>query len=224
MRIVIQCAGKKHPQAGSLQTADGRPVRFVSQPLKVEDCDDRTYARPDDISDDGRTWRERLLEYNASRTSNPLGLRPAYELYTPPEYRRLEGWAGTENLFILSAGWGLIPAGFLTPDYNITFNAGADAAFRRRREHVFHDSCLLDLTSLEPLVFLGGKDYAPHFARLTNRYRGPRTILYNSAQEPAIEKLHLVRYETPRRTNWHYEAANALIDGKLRLPGTSHSL
>jgi hypothetical protein len=34
---------------------------------------------------------------------------------------------GIEKVFILSAGWGLIRADFLTPNYDITFSGSAEA-------------------------------------------------------------------------------------------------
>jgi len=39
---------------------------------------------------------------------NPLGLCPAYQLYENKTYGRLAARFGLGNLFILSAGWGLI--------------------------------------------------------------------------------------------------------------------
>jgi len=194
-------------------------VHFVAHPNETGQGDGQFYARPDDLSDDGRTWRKRLLSYNATPDANPLRLLPAYRLYGNHVYRSLEERLGGANLFILSAGWGLIPATFLTPDYNITFSGSASSAFRRRRSDVFHDWSLIDGGSPEPLVFLGGKDYLPHFARLTNHYRGPRIAVFNSSDEPTREGLTLVRYETSTRTNWHYEAAKSLLDGTFRLPG-----
>ncbi|MCH6546194.1 MAG: hypothetical protein IH796_09385 [Deltaproteobacteria bacterium] len=176
------------------------------------------------MSDDGHTWRERLLSYNAAPGANPLGLLPAYRLYANDVYRSLEGRLGAANLFILSAGWGLIPATFLTPDYNITFSGSASSAFRRRRADVFHDWSMIDGGSSELLVFLGGKDYLPHFARLTDHYRGPRIVVFNSATRPNRAGLTFVRYETSTRTNWHYEAAKALLDGTLKLPGVHGGL
>ena len=219
MKLVIQCAGKKEPSAGTLQTSDGRRVYFVAHPNETGEGENRFYARPDDLSDDGRTWRERLLSYNATPGANPLGLLPAYRLYGNDVYRSLERHLGAANLFILSAGWGLIPATFLTPDYNIIFSGSASSAFRRRRADVFHDLSMIDGDSSEPLVFLGGKDYLPHFARLTDHYRGPRIAVFNSSDEPNLEGLTFVRYETSTRTNWHYKAAKSLLDGTFQLPG-----
>ena len=78
---------------------------------------------------------------------------------------------------------------------------------------------MIDGDSSEPLLFLGGKDYLSHFARLTDRYRGPRIAIFNSSDEPNHEGLIFVRYETSTRTNWHYEAAKSLLDGTFQLPG-----
>jgi hypothetical protein len=80
MRIVIQCAARKDASAGSLRMADAREVLFVAHPNLAPADPVRQYARPDDPSDDGRTWRERLVAYNAA-SNNPLNLLPAYRLY-----------------------------------------------------------------------------------------------------------------------------------------------
>ena len=58
---------------------------------------------------------------------SPFGLLPAYQLYENSTYNRLVDRFGLSNVYILSAGWGLIPADFLTPHYDITFSASADA-------------------------------------------------------------------------------------------------
>lgn len=215
MRIVIQCAGRKRDGAGSMQTSDGRPVSFVADPPRDPSPGAQYFARPDDPSEDGRTWRHRLLAYNESTNDNPLGLARAADLYKPDAYSRLEGRFGAGNLWILSAGWGLIPAAFLTPNYDITFSASADPINRRRRRDVFLDWAMIDLATPEPIVFLGGKDYLPLFARLTNGAVGQRVVFFNSSREPSHPGITFVRYETKRRTNWHYSAAVAIADGEL---------
>ena len=220
MKVVIQCAGTKAKKKRSFRTSDGRWVKFVAHPGEAEEREGQFCARPDDLSEDGSTWRERLLSYNAAPGENPLKFLPAYRLYRNDAYRSLEGEERLD-LFILSAGWGLIPATFLTPDYNITFsnNPKISPAFRRRRSDVFHDWSMIDDSSSEPLIFLGGKDYLPHFVRLTDQYQGRRIVVFNSITKPSHEGLTFVRYKTSTRTNWHYKAAKALLDGTLRLPG-----
>jgi len=219
MKVVIQCAGRKKQTAGTLVAGDGREVSFVAHP-PAQTTDLRVLARPDDLAPDGRSWREHLVEYNASPASNQLGLLPAYELYDRPVYQDLRQAFGVSSLFILSAGWGVVPAAFLLPDYNITFSSSAPREFRRRRADPFNDWPLIS-TAEDPLLFLGGKDYLPHFASLTAQYRGPRIALFNSTIPPAVDGLTFVRYETTARTNWHYLAADALTRGTLALPDVS---
>ena len=56
---------------------------FVANPAAATPIQDCLYARPDDLSDNGVTWRNRVLEYNANASTedNPFGLLPAFELY-----------------------------------------------------------------------------------------------------------------------------------------------
>ena len=46
---------------------------------------------------------------------------------------------GIDNVYILSAGWGLIRASFLTPNYDITFSAPAGAYNLRRKYDQYCD-------------------------------------------------------------------------------------
>lgn len=215
--VVIQCAAAKRPDAGRLRTQDGRPVLFVAHPAQAPPDGDCLYARPDDQSDQGVPWRDLVLRYNASPGNNPLALLPAYELYKNETYRRLARKFGVENTFILSAGWGLIGASFLTPDYDITFSASADAYKRRRRGEPYRDLCMLPNVRSGPIVFFGGKDYLALFARLTQSIAVPKIVFYNSAVQPSAPGCLLRRFETTARTNWHYECANAFIFGDVTL-------
>lgn len=88
------------------------------------------YARPDDRSDDGRSWRKALLDYNRAPGANPL-------ISTP-------------------------------------------------------------LTT---------------FCDRTDKARGERIVFYNFATGPALRGCIPRRYDTTTRTNWHYECANAFLDG-----------
>ena len=142
MIVVIQCAAGKKPDAGHLLGTDGRKVMFVADPDAVLTRSQippgrssgvtYAHARPDDISDTGKSWRTILREcnreYGADPGGNPHGLLPAWQLYQHPIYKCLAGRYGLKRLYILilSAGWGLIPADYLTPVYDITFTAGAD--------------------------------------------------------------------------------------------------
>ena len=216
MKIVIQCAARKDPSAGSLRTADGREVLFVAQPDLAPPEAICHYARPDDISDDGRTWRERLVACNAD-ADNPLNLLPAYRLYAHDAYRALADRFGLDRLFILSAGWGLIPANFLTPGYDITFTTSADDWKRRRKGDRYEDFCMLPDDD-DPIVFVGGKDYLPLFGKLTAPLRARKVVFFNSQTEPDLPQgFEAIRYPTTTRTNWHYECARDLAAGALHV-------
>jgi hypothetical protein len=217
MIVVIQCAGSKREGAGTLRAKDGKPVKFVARPELAPDVG-VAYAHPDDLSDQGTSWRDLLLCYNDNPGDNRLGLLPACELYTPSIYQRLAEDIGRHRLFILSAGWGLIRADFLTPDYDITFSAAArakDVYKRRKNGSSYADFSMLPRDTTEPILFFGGKDYLPHFLALTSELSAPRTVFYNSAVEPDVQGCTPVRFETIRRTNWHYSCAEAFIDGAL---------
>lgn len=216
MILVIQCAASKKPDAGHLRTADGRPVLFVADPPAAPATSSCIYARPDDVSDQGGTWRQLLLSYNERPEQNPLGLLPAWQLYENGVYKQLVARFGLRNVYILSAGWGLIGAGFLTPQYDITFSGSAEAYKRRRKGRGYQDFRMLPNGTQDDVVFFGGKDYLPLFCALTSAVQGRRTVFYNSGVEPAAAGCHLQRFETATRTNWHYECAKAFLDGDAR--------
>jgi hypothetical protein len=212
--VVIQCAGRKRA-AGHLRTREGKPVLFVADPAPAPTSDSCIYARPDDASDHGGSWREVLVRYNEAPGNNPLSLLPAFELYERDTYRAFVKRFGIDKTYILSAGWGLIPASFLTPYYDITFKANADDWKRRRKKDAYSDLSMIPADTDEEIVFLGGKDYLPLFTRLTAPARSARTVFYNSATLPDAPDCRLVRFSTRTRTNWHYECADALVRGEL---------
>lgn len=156
MNIVIQCAGSKRANAGRMHTNDGTPVMFVSEPAHAPESE-HIFARPDDLSDTGKSWRERLLEYNQEIDKNPWVLVVAADLYRPQAYRELVNRFGIDKVFILSAGWGLVRGDFRLPDYDITFSGQAERYKRRRRTINWADFNELPLHTSEPVVFLGGQ-------------------------------------------------------------------
>lgn len=215
MIIVIQCAAKKCADAGFLKTRDGRMVLFVGDPTVAPRSGEFVYARPDDLSDSGVSWREVLLQYNRAPGNNSLGLCPAAELYANSTYGRIVKRFGAENTYILSAGWGLIGASFLTPNYDITFSRKPERYKHRGKDDVYCDLRTLPESSDEPIFFFGGKDYVPLFCDLTKGVRGKRTVYFNSKVVPEAPDCLLERFVTTTRTNWHYECATAFLDGKL---------
>ena len=216
MIVVIQCAGKKRSEAGCLRDGDGRKVLFVADPAKAPSGTSYRYARPDDISDVGTSWRAALLRYNDAPGNNPLGLLPAWQLYENPIYGILADRFGVERLYILSAGWGLIPGNFLTPKYDITFKRIKDQVHTRRLPSDRYDDLKrLTADTDGPILFFVSKGYVPLACELTKGIKEPKYLFYNSNTAPPAPGCVLRKYETTTRTNWQYECAKAFVRGEI---------
>jgi hypothetical protein len=187
MNIVIQCAASKRRDAGHLGTSSGKLVDFVAHSQIAPRDSDRVYARPDDLREDGASWRQHLVKYNNHPGDNPRRLYRAYDLYENITYMRLVDRFGLSNVYILSAGWGLIRADFLTPYYDITFSPSADAYKRRRRADRYDDFRMLSNGTGEGIVFFGGKDYLPLFCSLTDPIRNKKFVFFSSATVPQFK-------------------------------------
>ena len=221
MIVVIQCAGTKRPDAGYLRTSQGLPVSFVANPDKAPPSDGNLFARPDGLAEDGRSWREHLADYN-SHGNNTWGLSTAFELYAPPAapevYRELVAALGRENVFILSAGWGLIGAGFLTPCYDITFapEARKKAPWKHRhRDDTYEDFCHLVDPSDQEICFVGSTGYVPLFCQLTEHMDVPRTVYHYSKKAPRAPGCELRRFDSHKPRTWHYDCVMAVVAGQL---------
>lgn len=215
MKVVIQCAARKSPRAGYLRGENNRKVCFVGHPNLAPISTDYLYASPDDMFLE-YSYRERLVEYNQSGV-NPWRLLSAYQLYSNPVYADLVQKLGIDQVYILSAGWGLIRANFLTPSYDITFSQSADKYKKRGKRDLYQDFNHLKEVADDDLIFFGGKDYQSLFSELTKNYHGKRFVYYNSAVEPDIMGCETIRYPTATRTNWHYECAKAFLNNRLDL-------
>ena len=222
MIVVIQCAKKKRSDAGHLRRQDGMKVKFVADSTNASAEPGCVFAHPDDVSDTGATWRQVLAEYNANPANNPFGLLRAFELYKNAAYCGLVKELGASKVFILSAGWGLIGASYLTPNYDITFNKKAKQkapwTFRKQDDH-FEDLRQLSNDTSEPVVFFGGRDYVPLFCKLTDGIGSKRTIFYRTgkltekaSQPPDAPGCALKAFPTNTSTNWHYERVKVFLD------------
>lgn len=218
MITVIQCAGSKQRTAGHLQTCDGRDVEFVAKPGAAP-SDGRYYARPDGPSDiAGKSWRDLLSEYNRHPGDNPNRLLPAWKLYRPKAYKLLNERWGPNRLYILSAGWGLVSANFLTPTYDITFSSSAAPCKRRKKDDEFQDYSMLPSDTTEPIVFLGGKSYVELFCKLTADAKSERTVFF-MGREPVAPECITRQFRPGEKpfVNWHYQCTKDLVDGTIRL-------
>ena len=217
MIVVIQCAAKKKRYAGYLRTLDNRKVMFVANPDDAPTEETYVYARPDDISETGKSWRTVLCDYNTNPGNNPLGLLQAWQLYENPTYKILADHSGLGQLYILSAGWGLISAEFLTPKYDITFSmVKKEETFKRRKHRAkYNDFCMLPSDTTESIVFFGGRDYIALFCELTAEITSHRHILY-AGSKLDVTGCRLQRFGDTY-TNWHYECAKAYAEGRIQL-------
>jgi hypothetical protein len=127
VRIVIQCAGSKDLAAPTL-SRHGTELKFVAYPKIVHsnEC-----APWDEIPGlDGNTWIDCVRNYNDKKTlppgiavSNGQNLTRAGSLYRRSIYQKLINSVGSHNVYILSAGWGLVYTDDKIPSYDITFSS-----------------------------------------------------------------------------------------------------
>lgn len=216
MKAVIQCSATKDRAAGSF-SVDGRPVKFVAHPERHREAGPHVLFRPDDlIPSRSTTWRDHLIAYNRL-AENPDRLLAAAHLYGPPVYRRLLHHVGKEDLFILSAGWGLIRSDFLVPDYDITFASQSEPWKRRTSRDRFADFVQLtqaDVVDGESVYFFGGKDYLPLYHYLTHALVARKVIYFASETIRTHEAFEYIPYGSSG-TNWHYRCAVDFIEGRI---------
>ena len=215
MKVVIACAKSKVCNAGYMKTEDGRCVKFVGDPdlaKAVSPMPGFCYAHPDGEAKGDKTWREKLVAYNKScKDENPFGLLPAYKLYSHKRYTELVKVFGIDNVYILSAGWGLIRASFLTPNYDVTFSAPAGAYNLRGKFDQYGDFNHLESALDDDLLFLAVQKYLDLFTPLTQNYNGRRIVYHSTDNMTKNDLIKYVRY--PRYfTNWQYKCAEKIME------------
>jgi len=185
------------------------PSKFVGENQKA--------VRPDDaIDEQGRTWRDEVILLNRSgRCVVDMRLRKAEELYERPIYRRLVAEFDVENVYVLSAGWGLIRSDYYLPKYDITFSpVKRGYRYKRRsvKERIWQDFNQL-CPSNEPLICFVSNSYVPKLIEFTKGYVGPKLAFYTSeSAKVALGKAGIIRKadirkETRDYRNWQYKAA-----------------
>jgi len=211
MIAVIQGAAGRPPDTGHMTTRDGRRVLFVADPDQAPGEPGVCYARPDSRSNFCITWRKLLLGYNENPRNNPLRLLPAWRLYPDEIYAQLVEQLGAHKTYVLSAGWGLIKASFLTPNYDITLHPDAEPFRRRAPADEYADFCMLPAGCDEDLYFFGGKEFIPLFCRLTAAHQGQRIVFYHGANPPEAAGCTLRKFESGSGDDWHHECAAAFL-------------
>ena len=165
MKVVIQCAGRKNPSAGTFRTAGGKPVIFVAHPeLAPPDARTSTRGRMMFLTTGGAGAR---ASWNTTgRLRQPARLASRCNSMNPT---RTAVWLiGSASIPCSSCrrGGESIPATFLTPAYDITFSQvpKPERWKRRLKDDVYDDSCLMPNDG-RPWVFLGGREYQPLLCR-----------------------------------------------------------
>ena len=184
---------------------------FVADPTQAPDDADVCHARPDSRSNFYVPWRKLVSSYNDHPRDNPLGLLPAYQLYRDEIYAELVEQLGADQVFIISPGWGLIRASFLTPDYDITFDAEAEPYRRRKPTSDFNDFCMLPRHCDEDLYFFGDGDCLELFCKLTENYRGTRTVAHPRAEPPEAPGCELRPVDSDGQTGWYRACAKEFL-------------
>jgi len=215
VKIVIQCAGSKRLDANTL-IYDGVIANFVASAKLAPATELGRFVTPDDaVGESSMTWRELLLTSQGMQS----GLLTAGELYRPRVYRELLASYGSENVFILSAGWGLVRADFRLPKYDITFSSQAEKYKRRKISDTFMDFNQLP-DGPDPVVFFGGKHYRPLLNSLLSSQQRPKIAFFRSERSAKCEILdgwEMRPYITSKLTNWHYDAAATFATGHLQI-------
>ena len=197
MKMVIQCAGRKNESAGRLTKLSGDKVLFVAHPDKC--FPQANCYRPYDHADGTDSmWRDYLKLYN-QKGLNPDNLYHAWELYRPPIYKALVEKYGVQNVFILSAGWGLIRSDFLIPYYDITFSNQGKPYSKRHPRDQFRDFNQLENCGIhadEAIYFFGGQDYLKLYLSLTQNIVARKVIYHSRGGAFQIQGYECITYRS----------------------------
>lgn len=217
MKIIISCCDRKN---GEPFRHNGEEINFVSHVNEVL-INNEFYFHPDDlVPNENITWRELIAQQELNNN-----LTTAHELYSPPIYNSLFQNYGND-LYIFSAGWGIVRADFRLPKYNITFSNNNNIPIYARRNHndIFNDfNQLQGINENERIIFIAGSDYVLPFCELSAPLPNEKIIIYKSGlvlnNNPYLNNnnFQFIHYQTTTRTNWHYEFARRLINNEFEI-------
>lgn len=222
--IIIQCAKRKGKDKDKKKGAprfiddQGNTVLFVADSSNAQRETAEKCAHPDEVSPNGETWRKRLDAYNTQfKTSgkNPFGLLAASELYFEKIYSALSAKYGSDNVYILSAGWGLVRSDYLLPHYDVTFSEKASSLSRRVNigDWKDHNHLLRDGRDGVRTDVLVGLRYLDLFYALTSHVidKSEVVVHYKSGQTPKRPGYSYRHFEGAKSTTWYYSPANDLL-------------
>lgn len=176
--IIIQCSAGK--QFGGEWIENGKKVKFVANPLVAGNPPaGYVYKKPQDISTNGKKYIDELVEYNKNN-SNPMKLFRAADLYKNETYKQLDLYCDSKgwSFYILSAGWGLIKADYLIPNYDITFTSAA-VAYKKKTFH--RDTIginMMDAKQEQSIFCFVGKSYYEILDATTGVAGGKKYLFY----------------------------------------------
>lgn len=209
-KVVMMCSSNKQP--GNL-FYNGNAIKFYAIPNHAN----HEYLPDDHVPGMTMPWRDYVVA-----NQNPATLPyMAYQLYTRQQYAGLFGQYGN-NLYILSAGWGLVRADFRLPQYDITFSNAPGIPLNTIRNFGapprYKDFNQLNANNQDDIVFIGTPPYLDLFFALTANLPNRKIIYYKragiSVENPAPNASFIYRYyHTNRNQNWHYDLADDLIAG-----------
>jgi hypothetical protein len=210
-KIIIQCSGRKNGELWTVNRLNGIKVKFVSHPYLCEVTPGINLFRPDDmVPDNSITWREYLSNYNM-QGKNPDNLLRAGDLYDNKTYHILIDKFKWENVYILSAGFGLVRSDFYLPLYDITFSKKAKECNRRKKTDKFMDfnhlSADIKNNSGDSVYAFVTPDYLDSFYDLTNCILANKYIFYKSMKIKQYPGYSYKIYKSRIQTNWHYYCA-----------------
>ena len=210
MIYIIQCSQKKHAAA----TIGG--MRFVANTAYLAPGKAATATTPAMRSREGYSWSDYIRKYNENPAN--VGLSRAVDIYKPTIYKDMVAAFGAERVFILSAGWGLVPSWYRIPTYEITLSYATERATRRAGLHGFKDLVLDPKYAGEEVTFIGGAAYIGLLCKVLRDVPLKRLVVaFTTKKQPRIhlplaETVDIVKFPTKVETNWHYQYGRWLIE------------
>lgn len=212
MKIVFPCASKKNKTPFIYNSKE---ICFVSQPKA--NTEKKIFVTPDEaIMNENLTWRSII-----NKQENRNDLTKAYELYKHEIYKMLYE-KFKNNLYIFSAGWGIVSAEFKLPDYDITFSSGKkiQECTKRKKEQHFDDfNHLNGVDKNEKIIFIGLEKYLNSFLSLVAKLPNEIIIFHKNKNTLSLkgtsEKIKFKKFERGTNRKWHYLCAEELIKNKL---------
>jgi len=229
MFIVIQCAGRKEPNAPTI-TLNENAVHFVAQPQ-----DGQVDKRPwDQIPGSNKTWIDCVKAYNEASgempaeyinlnigTENSRRLWQCGNLYKPPIYGELMSACGLRNVYILSAGWGLVCADKFIPKYDVTFSQLGDISVRiAGRDRLQYPSMSDEISDNGEINLFISRAYATYWSNLFGGVAQRTVLHWRLGQElPDGQYGTVIKHDCGNQvTNWQYTAARQFIAGLGKTP------